>query len=153
PVGTGRAADLRSANVGRMTMSFRTPKLTIDPRVVAEARRLAAQAGRPIVEMARTHTTVSVERAVLRLARLAGPDAENMPLVNRVVDAVRQQTGLEQGVALPVWDAMIAGEFAGLAELAEATSAGQVAFRMPKGDDAKAARALARQALAGGFAK
>ncbi len=91
-------------------MQSRAPKLTIDPQVVAEARRLAAQAGQPIVEMARSHTTVSVERAVLRLAGLAGADAESMPLVNRVVDAVRQQTGLEQGVALPVWDALATGE-------------------------------------------
>ncbi len=30
-------------------MSPRTPKLTIDPQTVAEARRLAAQAGHPIV--------------------------------------------------------------------------------------------------------
>jgi beta-lysine 5,6-aminomutase alpha subunit len=134
-------------------MSSRTPKLTIDPQVVAEARRLASQAGQPIVEMARSHTTVSVERAVLRLAGLAGADAENMPLVNRVVDAVRQQTGLEHGVALPVWDAMITGEFPDLAALAKATAAGQVAFSLPKGENAKQARILARQALAGGFAK
>ncbi|HET7015970.1 MAG TPA: lysine 5,6-aminomutase subunit alpha [Streptosporangiaceae bacterium] len=134
-------------------MQSRAPKLTIDPQTVAQARQLAAQAGQPIVEMARTHTTVSVERAVLRLAGLAGADAENMPLVNRVVDAVRQQTGLEQGVALPVWDALITGGFSDLAALAEATSAGKVAFRIPKGDDAKQTRDLARQALAGGFAK
>ena len=38
----------------------RIPKLSIDPQVVREARRLASQAGQPIVEMARAHTTVSV---------------------------------------------------------------------------------------------
>ena len=106
-------------------MQSRAPKLTIDPQVVAEARRLASQAGQPIVEMARSHTTVSVERAVLRLAGLAGADAEAMPLVNRVVDAVRQQTGLEQGVALPVWDALATGGYPDLAALAEATTAGR----------------------------
>ena len=47
-------------------------RLNLDPAVVREARALAAQAGQPIVEMARTHTTVSVERAVLRLAGLPG---------------------------------------------------------------------------------
>jgi beta-lysine 5,6-aminomutase alpha subunit len=136
-----------------MTMASRAPKLTIDPKVVAEARRLASQAGQPIVEMARSHTTVSVERAVLRLAGLAGADAESMPLVNRVVDAVRQQTGLEQGVALPVWDAMAAGSYPDLAALANATAAGKVAFQIPEGENAKLARNLARHALAGGFAK
>jgi beta-lysine 5,6-aminomutase alpha subunit len=136
-----------------MTMASRAPKLTIDPKVVAEARRLASQAGQPIVEMARSHTTVSVERAVLRLAGLAGADSENMPLVNCVVDAVRQQTGLEQGVALPVWDAMAAGSYPDLAALANAAAAGKVAFQIPEGENAKLARNLARHALAGGFAK
>ena len=49
-------------------------RLNLDPAVVREARALAATAGQPIVEMARTHTTVSVERAVLRLAGLQGAD-------------------------------------------------------------------------------
>ena len=70
-------------------MQTRTPKLTIDPQVVAAGAAAGRQAGQPIVEMARAHTTVSVERAVLRLAGLAGADADGMPLVNRVVDAVR----------------------------------------------------------------
>jgi beta-lysine 5,6-aminomutase alpha subunit len=64
-------------------------RLNLDPAVVREARALAAKAGQPIVEMARTHTTVSVERAVLRLAGLEGADADGMPWVNRLVDAVR----------------------------------------------------------------
>ena len=46
------------------------PALSLDPEVVRQARELAAIAGQPIVEMARTHTTVSVERAVLRLGGL-----------------------------------------------------------------------------------
>jgi len=74
---------------------------------VREARRLASQAGEPIVAMARSHTTVSVERAVLRLAGLAGADPDGMPLVNKLVDAVRDQIGLEVGVSLPAWDAML----------------------------------------------
>ena len=45
-------------------------RLNLDPALVRQARELAASAGAPIVEMAKTHTTVSVERAVLRLAGL-----------------------------------------------------------------------------------
>ncbi len=134
-------------------MQARTPKLTIDPRVVAEARQLASQAGQPIVEMALSHTTVSIERAVLRLAGLAGADAEGMPLANRVVDAVRAQAGLEHGVALPVWDAALTGGYPDLAALAEATAAGQVTYRLPAGEAAGAARAAARQSVRGGFAR
>src|SRR5260370_28426813 len=51
-----------------------TGKLNLDPAVVARARELARRAGQPVVELARTHTTVSVERAVLRLAGLDGAD-------------------------------------------------------------------------------
>ncbi|HUJ06246.1 MAG TPA: lysine 5,6-aminomutase subunit alpha [Streptosporangiaceae bacterium] len=128
-------------------------KLTIDPAVVAQARLLASQAGQPIVEMARSHTTVSVERAVLRLAGLSGSDGDGMPLVNHLVDAVRAQVGLEHGVALPAFDAIAAGRHADLAALAAAAAAGQAAFRLPSGADADAARAAAGQALAAGFAR
>jgi len=131
----------------------RTPKLSIDPQVVREARRLASQAGQPIVAMARAHTTVSVERAVLRLAGLSGADPEGMPLVNRLVDAVREQTGLEQGVALPAWDALVAGRYPDLATLAGDAAAGKVSFRLPAGADADAARQAAGLALAAGFAR
>jgi beta-lysine 5,6-aminomutase alpha subunit len=130
----------------------RTSKLTIDPQVVAQARRLAAQAGQPIVEMAKAHTTVSVERAVLRLAGLAGADAEGMPLVNHVVDTARAQTGLELGVALPVWDALARGDYPDLASLSKAAVSGSLLLRIPEGEQADQARARASQALAGGFA-
>ena len=44
------------------------PKLDLDPAVIAKARSLARKAGAQVVKIAKTHTTVSVERAVLRLA-------------------------------------------------------------------------------------
>ena len=65
------------------------PVLSLDPVMVRQARQLAAAAGQPIVEMARSHTTVSVERAVLRLGGLDGADpGDGMPWVNHLVDAV-----------------------------------------------------------------
>jgi len=95
-----------------------TRRLNLDPAVVREARELARRAGQPIVELARTHTTVSVERAVLRLAGLHGADPDGMPWVNALADAVGQSAGLAHGVALPVWDALLTGGYPGLAELA-----------------------------------
>ena len=80
-------------------------KLDLDPATVRKARSLARKVGRPIVRIAQQHTTVSVERATLRLAGLEGADAEGTPWVNRLVDVVRADVGLEHGVALPVWDA------------------------------------------------
>jgi beta-lysine 5,6-aminomutase alpha subunit len=128
-------------------------RLNLDPAVVREARELAARAGQPIVEMARTHTTVSVERAVLRLAGLQGADPDGMPWVNRLVDAVRESTGLEHGVALPAWDALLTGGHGDLGTLAEAAAQGKVKFRLPAGDDAAGARAAAGAALGRGIAR
>ncbi|MBV9203907.1 MAG: lysine 2,3-aminomutase, partial [Actinobacteria bacterium] len=122
-------------------------KLDLDPAVVAEARDLARRAGEPVTELARTHTTVSVERAVLRLAGLDGADPDGMPWVNRLTDAVRDATGLEHGVALPAWDALLAHRYPDLRTLAAEAAAGQVKFRLPMGDDAVAAREAAARSV------
>ena len=95
--------------------------------------------------MAKRHTTVSVERATLRLAGLQGADAEGQPWVNRLLDVVRADVGLEHGVALPVWDALVRGEAEDLATLAQKAGAGSVTFRVPEGRDAQRARAASRK--------
>ncbi len=130
-----------------------TRRLNLDPAVVREARELASRAGQPIVQMARTHTTVSVERAVLRLAGLQGADGDGMPWVNHLVDAVRESVGLEHGVALPAWHALAAGGYRSLAALAEDAAHGKVSFALPSGSDLAAARAAAGAAIGTGFAK
>src|SRR4051794_16456918 len=126
--------------------------LELDAALVARARELAARAAQPVVDLARRHTTVSIERAVLRLAGLTGSDPmtgegagggggaiDRVPWVNRVVDAVRNQVGLESGIALPVWHAL--GRGAGnLPELAEQVGAGTARFTLPTGADADRAR-------------
>jgi beta-lysine 5,6-aminomutase alpha subunit len=125
--------------------------LHLDQRVVRRARRLAERAAIPVIELARTHSTVSVERAVLRLAGLTGADAEGIPWVNRLVDAVRAETGLEHGVALPVWDALLRDDHGDLAVLAQKAAAGGVDFRVPAGRDAIRARSAAKKAVGGGI--
>jgi len=131
-----------------------TGKLHLDPAVVGRARRLAAAAAEPVIALARTHTTTAVERATLRLAGLSGADPAsdaNQPWVNTVVDAVRDQVGLEHGVALPVWHALLSGGHAGLADLAAKTAAGSVRFTVPEGRPAQQARTAARRAVATGL--
>ena len=130
-----------------------TGKLNLDPALVRRARDLAASAGQPVVDMARTHTTVSVERAVLRLAGLEGADEDGMPWVNRLADAVRESVGLEHGVALPAWDAMLRGGYPELRTLAGDAGAGLVKFRLPAGDEADAARAAARRSVKKGISR
>jgi len=126
--------------------------------LVARARELAARAAAPVVDLARRHTTVSVERAVLRLAGLTGTDPvtgegrteDRVPWVNRVVDAVRDQVGLESGVALPVWHAIASGSAADLQDVAEQVGAGTARFSRPEGADADRARPACRLLLVGG---
>ena len=118
-------------------------KLDLDPVVVRKARSLARQAGRPIVNLARKHTTVSVERATLRLAGLQGADGVQQPVHPGDPVGVRGDVGLEHGVALPVWDALVRGEADDLAVLAQKASAGSVRFRLPEGRDLTRAKAAA----------
>jgi beta-lysine 5,6-aminomutase alpha subunit len=127
-------------------------KLNLDPVLVRQARELARAAGEPIVELARTHTTVSVERAVLRLAGLGGADEDGMPWVNRLADAIRETAGLEHGVALPAWDAMVTGNYPDLRTLAMDAAAGKVSFRIPSGEEGVAARRAAGRSARLGIA-
>ncbi|RKR93098.1 beta-lysine 5,6-aminomutase alpha subunit /D-lysine 5,6-aminomutase alpha subunit [Micromonospora pisi] len=134
-----------------------TGKLALDASVVARARELARRAGQPVVDLARGHTTVSVERAVLRLAGVTGADPDGIPWVNRLVDAVVGEVGLGRGVALPVFDALAreglaGGEVgAGLTLLAQKAAAGSVGFVVPSGRSATAARSAARRAVGAGL--
>jgi len=125
--------------------------LELDRDVVRRARTLARQAGRPVVRLARSHTTVSVERATLRLAGLKGADPNGVPWVNHLVDAVRAATGLERGVALPVWDALARHEAPDLLTLAQKASTGGAGLRIPEGRDAGRAARAARAAAAMGI--
>lgn len=134
-------------------MTTRRPrgKLDLDPVTVRKARSLARKVGRPIVDLARRHTTVSVERATLRLAGLEGADADGIPWVNRLHDAVRGDAGIEHGVALPVWDALVRGEADDLGTLAQKAAAGSVRFRVPEGRDLVRARSAARKQVGAGI--
>ncbi|MFN8081702.1 MAG: lysine 5,6-aminomutase subunit alpha [Kineosporiaceae bacterium] len=132
-------------------MTRRSSVISLDPATVRRARTLARRAGRPVVKLATAHTTVSVERATLRLAGLTGADAERIPWVNHLVDAVRAETGLGHGVCLPVWDALARGEAEDLLTLAQKAAAGSVSFRLPEGRDVVRAARTSRAAVAGGI--
>ncbi|WP_433533513.1 lysine 5,6-aminomutase subunit alpha [Micromonospora sp. CA-263727] len=125
-------------------------KLDLDPVLVTRARELARRAGRPVVELARSHTTVSVERAVLRLAGVSGADPDGIPWVNRLVDVVVADVGLGHGVAVPVFDALAREGIADVTLLAQKAAAGSVRFGQPTGRAATVARRGARRAVAAG---
>ncbi|HKD96529.1 MAG TPA: lysine 5,6-aminomutase subunit alpha [Micromonosporaceae bacterium] len=134
-----------------MKSRARAAKLNLDPALVRRARALARKAGKPVVDMARTHTTVSVERAVLRLAGVTGADTDGIPWVNRLVDSVRNDVGLGYGVAVPVFHAMAREGVDDLTMLAQKAAAGSVRFEIPTGAQASAARRAARRGVGAGI--
>jgi len=125
-------------------------KLDLDASLVAEARVLAARICRPVEEMIEAHTTVAIERAVLRLCGLDGAVGEGVdarPFPNLVVEAVRDQVGLGRGVTVPVFDLMLRDGLT-INEVAKPVVSGKVSFRWP--DDpteaSEAATEVAREA-------
>jgi beta-lysine 5,6-aminomutase alpha subunit len=132
-------------------MSRTEPLLHLDPAMVQRARTLARRAAAPVVDLAQSHTTVSVERATLRLAGLSGADHERVPWVNHLVTAVREEVGLEHGVTTPVYDALLRAEAPDLTTLAQKAASGNVTFRLPSGREAQAARRAATKGVGVGL--
>jgi beta-lysine 5,6-aminomutase alpha subunit len=63
-------------------------ELRIDRSCVERCRKLAAAIADPVETFIAAHSTVSVERAVLRLLGVDGITAEEVPLPNAVVDSI-----------------------------------------------------------------
>ena len=64
-------------------------KLGLPGDRIARARELAATIAAPVLEFIDAHTTVTVERATLRLLGADGADPEGVPVPNLVVDQLR----------------------------------------------------------------
>ena len=72
-------------------------ELQVEDRLIARGRCLAAEITAPIASFIDRHSTVSVERSVLRLLGVDGVDDDDVPLVNRVVERSGAPTS---GIAL-----------------------------------------------------
>jgi beta-lysine 5,6-aminomutase alpha subunit len=73
--------------------------LPIDDRVVTRCRELAAAVASSVHRFIDAHTTVSIERTVLRCYGIDGVDDQGVPLVNRCVERYRQAGTLPYGIA------------------------------------------------------
>jgi len=82
-------------------------KLNLDLNLVGEARESAASIAKDIQGFIDKHTTVTVERAVLRLLGVDGVNEIEEPLPNVVVDKIKEGGGLAQGVSYWMGNAMI----------------------------------------------
>ena len=84
----------------------RPSRLELDPAVVRGRARWPARRARPVVKLARSHTTVSVERAVLRLAGLERRRPRGHPVGQPARRRRPRRRRARARVALPVWDAL-----------------------------------------------
>ncbi len=75
------------------------PDLALDPDKVERCRALAAEITGKVVELVERHTTVSIERTVLRLFGLHDVGPRGVPLVNLAVDALQERGLLGRGAA------------------------------------------------------
>lgn len=100
-------------------------ELSIDGDLVRSGREYAAAVVAPIGAFIQRHSTVSVERSVLRLLGVDGVDAEGIPLANRLVESARPY--LDRGIARWMGGAIAETELAP-AVIAEAVTTGRFEF-------------------------
>jgi beta-lysine 5,6-aminomutase alpha subunit len=75
------------------------PDLSLDAAKAARCRTLADQITEQVLDVVRRHTTVSIERTVLRLLGLHEAGPRGVPLVNLAVDALHARNALGRGAA------------------------------------------------------
>ncbi len=75
------------------------PDLHVDPEVVSRCRALADRVSGQVMGFVERHTTVSIERTVLRQLGFHDAGARGIPLVNLMVDALHERGLLDRGAA------------------------------------------------------
>lgn len=100
-------------------------RINIDEALVIRARRLADEITEEVIDFIKQYTTVSVERAVVRLFGVDGVDDEGIPLPNVVVDNILRAGELGRGAAFWIANAMACyGKSA--QEIAESVAHGEI---------------------------
>src|SRR5258707_10162487 len=74
-------------------------QLFVEREKVAKARELARSAALGVQAFIDRHTTVSIERTVLRLLGISGAGSRGAPLANLMVDRLLAAGVLQQGAA------------------------------------------------------
>jgi beta-lysine 5,6-aminomutase alpha subunit len=116
----------------------------MDDRKVARCRELAAEIGADVQRYIDVHTTVGVERTVLRAYGAEGVDEHGVPLVNAAVDRYRESQLLGRGIAFFLGRALLGGATS-IQDAAERLAFGPELDRGEGGPDAEAVRAVLRE--------
>src|SRR5271156_1839310 len=81
----------------------------MDERKVAQCRELAAHIAEDVQSYIDRHTTVGVERTIVRAFGVEGADDQGAPLVNVVVDRYHKAGLLGHGISFFLGRALLAG--------------------------------------------
>jgi len=84
-------------------------KLELDQGVIDDCRRRAAAVANDVQTYIDRHSTVSIERTVLRAYGVEGADPDGVPLVNTCVDRYHKAGLLERGIAYYLGRALCRG--------------------------------------------
>src|SRR5450755_914759 len=99
------------------------PDLYLDPEQVVRCRKLATRVVQGVFDFIDHHTTVSIERTVLRLFGVAGASPRGIPLCNLMVDRIHQAGALGRGAAYWYGRALRGGAVGSPLDLADALPA------------------------------
>ena len=112
-------------------------KLNLDRELIQKARTSARNIAKEIQGFIDKHTTVTVERTVVRLLGVDGVDDIEKPLPNVLIDHIKEGNGLSKGAAYWIGNAMINTEKTPQ-EIAEAISIGELdIMKLPMADETR----------------
>jgi beta-lysine 5,6-aminomutase alpha subunit len=124
----------------------------MDAGKVARCRELAGGIADDVQSYIDAHTTVGVERTILRAYGADGVDDQGAPLVNTTVERYREAGLLGRGIALPLARALLAGA-ANPLEAAERLAFGPELDRLAGGPGATQAREVLQPFTAAALAR
>src|SRR5579863_4497980 len=84
-------------------------RVPMDVAKVARCREVAGQIADDVQRYIDAHTTVGVERTILRAYGAEGVDDQGVPLVNTAVDSYREAGLLGRGILFYLGRALLAG--------------------------------------------
>ncbi len=129
-----------------------THKITLDRDRIDACRDLATAAIRPVLKYIQLHSTVSIERATLRL--LGVPDIardggqRDLPLVNQIVDRLDEHR-LAMGISFWIGLAKVANPDSTLTDIAHKIAAGEIDLNtLPEAPTDKIRQTLAEEGRA-----
>ncbi|HEU4383608.1 MAG TPA: lysine 5,6-aminomutase subunit alpha [Anaeromyxobacteraceae bacterium] len=124
------------------------PDLRLDPAAVERCRALADRITAPVLDFVRRHTTVSVERTVLRLLGLHDAGPGGVPFVNLMVDELHRRRLLGRGAAFWLGWALRQGARDPLRIVEQLQALSERPAPLPPGEEAAVVAAMRAEARA-----